>query len=394
MAGLSITGQMKVSTLQAGFLRQFGLTLRVYDGRSFADPTQTLAQVRKKKGSGKALSVAKNMKVGNLEDKFEEEFGLRVQIAGSDDSYLCDNDLTLNGAQQEDEKKLGRKAKKASREKPSSADEDFVPSDLEDYPESTRTHLATIKRLSFNEGKSDDQIAETLNIDEMDVIEALILIEMDMDSDVEGADEDSIKVPNAAEVSSEQKKLTIVGQGGEIVIGCLPSHHVEELMEIGEADIDEDDIENVTGKPWSELDDIWHFYGPFEDFELHDEVGHALECEDSFDWDWDDNAEDIKKFTKKPVKNLWDLEVDERYLLIVVNGEKGSWGQIEVPEDFKIEALQVVSGDSEFDTEYCVSLGFVYDGKFLEWDEDGETRGTFRTIKIFDTEEEEVVLEF
>ena len=115
MAGLSITGQMKVSTLQDGFLREFGLTLRIYDGRSFADPTQTLAQVRKKKGSGKALSVAKNMKVGNLEDKFEEEFGLKVQVAGSDDSYLCDNDLTLNGAQQEDEKKLGRKAKKAAR---------------------------------------------------------------------------------------------------------------------------------------------------------------------------------------------------------------------------------------------------------------------------------------
>ena len=116
MAGLSITGQMKVSTLQDGFLKEFGLTLRIYDGRSFADPTQTLAQVRKKKGSGKALSVAKNMKVGNLEDKFEEEFGLKVQVAGSDDSYLCDNDLTLNGAQQEDEKKLGRKAKKAARQ--------------------------------------------------------------------------------------------------------------------------------------------------------------------------------------------------------------------------------------------------------------------------------------
>ena len=30
-------------------------------------------------GSGKDLSVAKNMKVGNLEDKFEEEFGLKIQ---------------------------------------------------------------------------------------------------------------------------------------------------------------------------------------------------------------------------------------------------------------------------------------------------------------------------
>ena len=116
MAGLSISGQMKVSTLQKGFLKEFGLTLRVYDGREFADPTQTLAQVRKKKGSGKGLSVAKNMKVGNLEDKFEEEFGLKVQVAGSDDSYLCKNELTLNAAQQEDEKKLARKEQKAARQ--------------------------------------------------------------------------------------------------------------------------------------------------------------------------------------------------------------------------------------------------------------------------------------
>ena len=72
------------------------MTLRVYDGREFADPSQTLGQVRKKKGSGKALSVAKNMKVGNLEDKFEEEFGLKVQVAGSDDIYLCKTTLTLN----------------------------------------------------------------------------------------------------------------------------------------------------------------------------------------------------------------------------------------------------------------------------------------------------------
>ena len=86
MSKLSITGQMKVSTLQEGFLREFGLTLRIYDGRSFADPTETLARVRKTKDSGKVLSVAKNMKVGNLEDKFKQEFGLKVQVAGSNDS--------------------------------------------------------------------------------------------------------------------------------------------------------------------------------------------------------------------------------------------------------------------------------------------------------------------
>ena len=78
MANLPITGQMKIETLQARFKKEFGLTLRIYEGREFADSSLTLAQVRKKKGSGKALSVAKNMKVGNLEDKINEEFGLKV----------------------------------------------------------------------------------------------------------------------------------------------------------------------------------------------------------------------------------------------------------------------------------------------------------------------------
>ena len=135
MAGLSIAGQMKVSTLQEGFLKEFGLTLRVYDGRKFAAPSQTLAQVRNKKGSGKALSVAKNMKVGNLEDKFEEEFGLKVQVAGSDDSYLCTNELTLNAAQQEDEKKLARKERKAARQAEARDDGDDDDVFISDDPE-------------------------------------------------------------------------------------------------------------------------------------------------------------------------------------------------------------------------------------------------------------------
>ena len=134
MAGLSITGQMKVSTLQERFLAEFGLTLRIYDGRSFAEGDATLSAVRKKKGSGKGLSVAKNMKVGNLETKFEEEFGLKVQVSGSDDSYLCNNDLTLNAAQQEDDKKLGRKARKAERSDSASDESSEDQSSVADQP--------------------------------------------------------------------------------------------------------------------------------------------------------------------------------------------------------------------------------------------------------------------
>jgi len=77
----SITGQIKVATLKQRFLKEFGLTLRVYDGRSFADEGQTISQIRKKKGSGD-LSVRKSMKVGTLEEKIESEFGIKVQIAG------------------------------------------------------------------------------------------------------------------------------------------------------------------------------------------------------------------------------------------------------------------------------------------------------------------------
>ena len=155
MAGFSITGQMKVATLQKSFLKEFGLTLRIYQGRSFADPTQTLAQVRKTKGTGKALAVAKNMKVGNLEDKFEAEFGLKVQVAGSDDSYLCDNDLTLNAAQQEDDKKLARKERKAARQTDESSElagPEWVP--MTDF---------TALRFGLTDDDSSEDFIENIN---------------------------------------------------------------------------------------------------------------------------------------------------------------------------------------------------------------------------------------
>jgi hypothetical protein len=109
---LNINGRMKVKTLRADFKTEFGLTLRVYDGKSFADDDATLASIRKGDNKGGEFSPRKNTKVGNLEDKFIELFGIKIQVSGSDDSYLCNNDLTLAGAYEEDGKKLGRKEKK------------------------------------------------------------------------------------------------------------------------------------------------------------------------------------------------------------------------------------------------------------------------------------------
>ncbi len=111
---LNINGRMKVKTLRADFLEEFGLTLRVYDGRSFADDDATLASIRKGDSKGGEFSPKRNTKVGNLEDKIMDMFEIKTQVAGSDDSYLCDNDLTLAAAQDEDGKKMGRKERKAS----------------------------------------------------------------------------------------------------------------------------------------------------------------------------------------------------------------------------------------------------------------------------------------
>ena len=107
---LNINGRMKVKTLKADFQKEFGLSLRVYEGVSFADDAATLASIRKGDSKGGEFSPQRNTKLGNLEEKILELFGIKVQVAGSDDSYLCDNDKTLAGALEADEKLMVKRA--------------------------------------------------------------------------------------------------------------------------------------------------------------------------------------------------------------------------------------------------------------------------------------------
>ncbi len=112
---LSIKGRMKVKTLKVDFKEEFGLTLRVYDGRSFADDNATLAAIRKNDNKGGEFSPKRNTKVGNLEDKIMDIFGIKTQVAGSDDSYLCNNDFTLAKALEVDEKLMLKRSKKETK---------------------------------------------------------------------------------------------------------------------------------------------------------------------------------------------------------------------------------------------------------------------------------------
>lgn len=62
--------------------------------------------------------------MGNLKAKLSAAFGLKTQIVGSDDSYLCSNDLALIAPLEEHRKKLSRTAGKAKRESLEHSDND------------------------------------------------------------------------------------------------------------------------------------------------------------------------------------------------------------------------------------------------------------------------------
>lgn len=164
---MNINGRMKVKTLKEQFKNEFGLTLRVYDGRQFANDDSTLASIRKTETKGGELTVRKNMKVGNFENKFFEDFGIKVQVAGSDNSYLANNDLTLAKALEADEKKLEKKTNKSKIDiskqencKEINLDEDnseakliVIEFDIEEDEEDTKrySHGAIIKKLNEKE---------------------------------------------------------------------------------------------------------------------------------------------------------------------------------------------------------------------------------------------------
>jgi len=156
-----ITGQMKVKTLQANFKDEFGLTLRLYDGRSFADGGKTIAQIRSKEGSGD-LSVKRNMKVGNFEDKLKEEFGIKSQVAGSADGYLCDDDLTLAKALEVDAKKVAKEAE-ASHDAGTALNYDPANETQKSVAFACMTNIGDIEAAAcaeFDEDLSEDEVYE------------------------------------------------------------------------------------------------------------------------------------------------------------------------------------------------------------------------------------------
>jgi hypothetical protein len=97
MAELTVSGRMKVKTLKKDFQEAFGASLRVYNGKRFADDELTLASIRKNEATARGdLKVSGNMQVGTFENKFKEIFGITIQVADADNAKLMDDSLTLS----------------------------------------------------------------------------------------------------------------------------------------------------------------------------------------------------------------------------------------------------------------------------------------------------------
>ena len=96
MADFDISGRMKVKTLRANFTKEFGSTLRVYNGVKFADDDATIASIAGKKiGTDAEVKANGRTLVGNFNKKIKEAFEIKVRVATKDDKALVPDDISL-----------------------------------------------------------------------------------------------------------------------------------------------------------------------------------------------------------------------------------------------------------------------------------------------------------
>ena len=96
MADFNISGRMKVSTLKKNFKSNFKSTLRVYNGKKFAEDDDTVSKIAKKTiKQGSEVAAHGRTKIGNFEKAMKDTFGINVQVANTDDSVLLDDDISL-----------------------------------------------------------------------------------------------------------------------------------------------------------------------------------------------------------------------------------------------------------------------------------------------------------
>jgi hypothetical protein len=98
-----MNGRMKVKSVQRLFKENFGLTLRVYKGKQFADPDMTISKLNKKtsdqiNANEHDITVKASMKIGDFEKEIKKVYGMTVQVADEWNRNLQPDTYTLGQA--------------------------------------------------------------------------------------------------------------------------------------------------------------------------------------------------------------------------------------------------------------------------------------------------------
>ncbi len=103
-AEFTIAPNKKLKTISKEFKDAFDLSLIFYKGNMIAEDHLTLAALNKKttkeviSNSKDELKIKASMKIGFVENLFDEKFGVKVQIKDKAAKNLLDNKLTLGNA--------------------------------------------------------------------------------------------------------------------------------------------------------------------------------------------------------------------------------------------------------------------------------------------------------
>ncbi|MBO5849008.1 MAG: hypothetical protein J6R17_07370 [Bacteroidales bacterium] len=102
-AEFTVAPQKKLKTLSKDFEEAFDLKLVFYKGSVIADGDLTLAALNKKttkevNAKADGLNIKGSMKVGDVENMFDTNFGVKVQVKDKKGEICVPNNITLGQA--------------------------------------------------------------------------------------------------------------------------------------------------------------------------------------------------------------------------------------------------------------------------------------------------------
>lgn len=99
MAELKVTKSTSVVSLKRQFKKDFDCTLVIYYGNNrIAEDAKKINEIAKAGFKGGNLTLGARSRVGNVEDYFQDSFGIKVQIKNADGTKLAKNEMTLTQA--------------------------------------------------------------------------------------------------------------------------------------------------------------------------------------------------------------------------------------------------------------------------------------------------------